>query len=140
MSHRLCILCAKSIGFFFFFFVLFLFCVVFKFRLTKYQIFKKLPLMLHIYKYRNFLSIIRKRKSNCFYPINFVAGTCKESSFSCCQLWTINANEDPGYVDITKFAQYNVANLKQCVKMYKKKKKKVKGSQWALCFSCSIRL
>ena len=31
---------------------------------------------------QKYLSIIGKRKTNCSYPINFMAGTCEESTFS----------------------------------------------------------
>ena len=45
--------------------------------LTKYQIFKKLPQISHIHKNRNFKSI----ETNCFFPINSMAGTRKECTF-----------------------------------------------------------
>ena len=52
--------------------------------LTKYEIFKKLPQILHIHKNRNFFSIIviflDLRASSFFFPITFVAGTGKEST------------------------------------------------------------
>ena len=50
--------------------------------LKKYQIFMKLT-QFHIFKkFIISLCIIGKRKTNCFYPFKFIAGTCKESTFS----------------------------------------------------------
>ena len=49
--------------------------------LTKCQIFKKFSQISHFHKYRKFLSIIGKILTNCFYPIDFLAGTRKESDF-----------------------------------------------------------
>ena len=53
----------------------------FKQLLTKYQIFTILPQISHFYKYRNFSSIFATFQTNCFIPINFIAGTCQEYSF-----------------------------------------------------------
>ena len=51
--------------------------------LTKYQFFTKLPKISHIHKNRIFFkSVIGNIYTNCFYPINLMAGTCKESNFS----------------------------------------------------------
>ena len=50
--------------------------------LTKYQIFTKLPQISHFHKFRNFLSIFATFETNCSIPINFMAGTCQEYSFS----------------------------------------------------------
>ena len=43
--------------------------------------FTKLPQISHIRKNHNFSSIIGTFQTNCFYPINFMAGTCEEYSF-----------------------------------------------------------
>ena len=50
--------------------------------LTKYQIFTILPQISHFHKYRNFSSIFETFETNCFIPINLMAGTCQEYSFS----------------------------------------------------------
>ena len=50
--------------------------------LTKYQIFTILPQISHFHKFRNFSSIFATFETNCFIPINFMAGTCQEYSFS----------------------------------------------------------
>ena len=50
--------------------------------LTKYKFFKKLPEISHTQKHCNFERIFAKRYTNCFYPINFMAGTFKESAVS----------------------------------------------------------
>ena len=50
--------------------------------LTKYRIFMKLPQIPHIHINRNFSSIFATFQTNCFIPINFMAGTCQEYSFS----------------------------------------------------------
>ena len=50
--------------------------------LTKYEIFTKLPQIPHIQINRNFSSIFATFSTNCFTPINFMAGTCQEYSFS----------------------------------------------------------
>ena len=49
--------------------------------LTKYHFFTKLPQISHIHNNRNFKSIILNR-STASTLINFMAGTCKESTFS----------------------------------------------------------
>ena len=49
--------------------------------LTKYQFFLKLSQISHIRKNHNFSSIIGRSYTNCFYPINFMAGICEEYSF-----------------------------------------------------------
>ena len=49
--------------------------------MTKYQIFTILPQISHFHKYRNFSSIFATFWTNCFIPINFMAGTCEEYSF-----------------------------------------------------------
>ena len=51
--------------------------------MKKYQFFTKLLQISH-HKYCNFLSIIGSFKTHCFYsrPINLMAGTCKEYTFS----------------------------------------------------------
>ena len=46
----------------------------------------KLPQISQIRKNHNFSSIIGTFETNCFYPINFVAGTCEEFSFSFLQV------------------------------------------------------
>ena len=46
--------------------------------MTKYQIFKKLPQILHIHKNHNFLGIGIIQTNSFFFPINFMAGTCQE--------------------------------------------------------------
>ena len=48
---------------------------------TKYQFLTKLSQISHIHKNHNFSSIIGRFKTNCFYPINFMVGTCEEYSF-----------------------------------------------------------
>ena len=45
--------------------------------LTKCRFFTKLPQISHTHKNRNFKSVIGKRKTNCFYPINFRSGHVK---------------------------------------------------------------
>ena len=50
--------------------------------MTKCQFSTKLPQISHFHKNCNLLSIIGTFKTNCFYPINFMAGTCKEYTFS----------------------------------------------------------
>ena len=51
--------------------------------INKISNFQELALISHVHKNHNFFkSIIEKRKTNCFYPKNFLAGTCKESTFS----------------------------------------------------------
>ena len=45
--------------------------------LTKYQIFTILPQISHFHKFRNFSSIFATFETNCFIPINFMAGTCQ---------------------------------------------------------------
>ena len=50
--------------------------------LTKYQILTKLPQISHIHKNRIFKMMIGTFKTNCFFPIIFLAGTCQESTFS----------------------------------------------------------
>ena len=49
-------------------------------RSTKYQFFSKLAQISHIYKHRNLISV--EKMSNCFFPMNFMARSCKESTFS----------------------------------------------------------
>ena len=49
--------------------------------LAKYHIFTKLSQISHNHKNRDFNSIIEKRKTYCFYPINLLLGACKESTF-----------------------------------------------------------
>ena len=49
---------------------------------TKYQFLTELPQISHIHKNHNFSSIIGGFLTNCFYPINFMAGICEEYSFS----------------------------------------------------------
>ena len=49
--------------------------------LTKYQIFTILPQISHFHKFCNFSSIFATFETNCFIPINFMAGTCQEYSF-----------------------------------------------------------
>ena len=59
----------------------------FKQLFTKYQILMKLSQIRHIHKNRHFLSIIGTFKTNRFFPtIDFMTGTCKESTFSFYQL------------------------------------------------------
>ena len=41
-----------------------------------------LPQISHFHKFRNFSSIFATFETNCFFPINFMAGTCQEYSFS----------------------------------------------------------
>ena len=50
--------------------------------LTKYQIYTILPQISYFHKNRNFSSIFAPFQTNCFIPINFMAGTCQEYSFS----------------------------------------------------------
>ena len=52
-----------------------------KHLLTKYQIFTILPQILHFHKNRNFSSIFAIFETNCFIPINFMAGACQEYFF-----------------------------------------------------------
>ena len=50
--------------------------------LTKYQIFTKFPQIPHFHKNHNFSSIFATSYTDCFIPINFMAGTCQEYTFS----------------------------------------------------------
>ena len=44
--------------------------------------FMKLPQISHIQKNHDVLSIIGTFNTNCFYPLDFMAGACKEYTFS----------------------------------------------------------
>ena len=50
--------------------------------LTKYQIFTIYPQISHFHKFCNFSSKFAIFETNCFIPINFIAGACQEYSFS----------------------------------------------------------
>ena len=45
---------------------------------TKFHRLTKLPQISHIHKNHNFSSIIGRFYTNCFYPTNFMAGTCEK--------------------------------------------------------------
>ena len=49
--------------------------------LDKISIFHEFPQISHTHKNRYFKSILGKRLSNSFYPVNFMAGTCKKPTF-----------------------------------------------------------
>ena len=49
--------------------------------LTKYQFSRNCPQISHTHKNRYFNSVIGRKLNSCFYPINFMALTCKESTF-----------------------------------------------------------
>ena len=50
--------------------------------IDKIPIFTKLSQISHIRKNHNFSSLIGRFYTNCFYPINFMAGICEEYPFS----------------------------------------------------------
>ena len=85
---------------------------------TKYQIFTILPQISHFHKFRNFSSIFATFETNCFIPINFMAGICQEYSFfHFCQLppvklWSrYDEVRFPGELYVLLYRLYDIAPL-----------------------------
>ena len=64
--------------------------------LARYRFFKKLPQISHIHK-----KLLSKKnwkfKTNCFYPINFMAEAWENTLFQFCQLWLVKGTSVVSY-------------------------------------------